>query len=162
SLMLWVDAHEARAGGTRLQRLQTPLLLLLELAALVLLVGAAADPHVRTTQGTRPLVVVLDDSFSMLAGADSAPSHGHKALLDELRARPPYSVRFILAGERPQVLGEAVRSAGEADRLLAGWRCLAPASRLEEALALAGEVGGELALLLVVTDRAPPEGAVAD
>src|SRR4051812_19591336 len=71
SLMLWADAREARAGGTRLHRLQTPLLFLLELAAVGLLVLAAADPQVRTRQGARPLVVVLDDSFSMLAGGDA-------------------------------------------------------------------------------------------
>jgi hypothetical protein len=30
SLMLWVDARRSREGGTRVRRLQTPLLLLLE------------------------------------------------------------------------------------------------------------------------------------
>src|SRR5947207_8829176 len=65
SLMLWLDAREARQGGTRLRRLQTPLLFLLELAVLVLLALAATDPQVRASEGTRPLIVVLDDSYSM-------------------------------------------------------------------------------------------------
>src|SRR5258708_39364900 len=73
SLMLWVDAREARAGGTRLRRLQTPLLFLLELLVILLLVFSASDPQMRLTQGTRPLVVVLDDSFSMLAGGQASP-----------------------------------------------------------------------------------------
>jgi hypothetical protein len=163
SLMLWVDAREARAGGTRLHRLQTPLLFLLELAAILLLVFAAADPQVRATQGTRPLVVVLDDSFSMRAGGEDSPrGRALVALREELRARPPYSIRFVLAGERPQVLGEPVKTLREAERLLAGWTCGAPTSRLEQALTLAADVGGELALLLVVTDRAPAEGTVAE
>src|SRR5271170_7449537 len=86
SLMLWVDARAARDGGTRLRRLQTPLLFLLELLALLLLVFSASDPQMRLTQGTRPLVVVLDDSFSMLAGGEKSPRDlSLKALDEELR-----------------------------------------------------------------------------
>jgi hypothetical protein len=163
SLMLWLDDRPPREGGTRVRRLQTPLLFLLELLAVVLMVLTAADPQVRAGQGVRPLVVVLDDSFSMLAGgADSPRAKGEQALRDELRRRMPYSVRFVLAGERPQVLGEQVRSAGEALDLLDGWRCRAPSSALAEALALGADLGGELALLLVVTDGAPEPGVVPE
>src|SRR5438270_1262579 len=73
SLMLWREAREAREGGTRVRRLFLPLVFFLELVALALLALAAADPQVRMTQGTRPLVVVLDDSFSMTAGGDDSP-----------------------------------------------------------------------------------------
>lgn len=156
SLMLWVDVRQSREGGTRVRRLQTPLLLFLELLAVALLSLAAAGPHVRTTEAALPLVVVLDDSFSMLAGEpDSARSRAAKALEEELHRRPPYSVRFVLAGERPQTLGEAVRTAPEALAQLDGWACRAPAARLEEAAALAAEVGGEWARVLVLTDHAP-------
>src|SRR5262245_49910249 len=68
SLMLWADLTEVRAGGLRIQRLQTPLLFLLELLALVFLTAAAAGPRLPIAAGQRPLVVVLDDSYSMLAG----------------------------------------------------------------------------------------------
>jgi hypothetical protein len=163
SLMLWLDPREPRQGGTRLRRLQTPLLFLLELLAILFLVLAAADPQVRASQGARPLVVVLDDSFSMLAGGnDSAREQGIRALRAELRRHTPYSIRFILAGEAPQLLGEPVRAAGEALDLLDGWRCRAPASCLQESLTLAAELGGELALLLVVTDRGPPPNVVPE
>jgi hypothetical protein len=163
SLMLWEDPREARAGGTRIRRLQTPLLFLLELAAIVLLVLAATEPQVRARQGARPLVVVLDDSFSMLAGgADSPRALAVEALRPELRRLAPYSIRFILAGERPQALSEPVHTAAEALALLEGWRCRAPASCLEESLTLAAEVGGELALLLVLSDREPGKGAVPE
>ncbi len=156
SLMLWVDVRQSREGGTRVRRLQTPLLLFLELLAVVLLSLAAAGPHVRTAEAALPLVVVLDDSFSMLAGEpDSGRNRAAKALEEELRRLPPYSVRFVLAGERPQTLGEAVRTAPEALAQLDGWSCRAPAARLEEAAALAAEVGGEWARVLVLTDHAP-------
>src|SRR5262245_20727737 len=70
SLMLWREAREAREGGTKVRRLHTPLLFFVEILAIVLLSLAAADPQVRMSQSTRPLVVVLDDSFSMNAGGD--------------------------------------------------------------------------------------------
>jgi hypothetical protein len=157
SLMLWLDTREAREGGRRLRRLQTPLLLMLELLAILLLVFAASDPQMRLTTGTRPLVVVLDDSFSMLAGGgDSSPrERARKALAEELRRQNPYSTRLVLAGDRPQVLGEASRSPRQALALLDGWRCKAPSARLDEAVALASELGGELGLVLVLTDNAP-------
>jgi hypothetical protein len=163
SLMLWADTSESRTGGTRLDRMQAPLLLLLEVIAAVLLTLTAADPQVRTAQGARPLVVVLDDSFSMRAGGhDSARDRAAQAIEEELRRSLPYSTRFVLAGERPQVLGEPVHTAAEAADQLSGWTCKAPAARLDEAITLAAELGGELALLLVVTDHEPARGTVPD
>jgi hypothetical protein len=157
SLMLWLDPKAPREGGSRIDRLQLPLLFFLELAALVLLLLAAADPQVQSAQRSRPLVVVLDDSFSMRAGgADSPRSRASRALEDELHRSPRYSVRFVLAGERPQILGEPVRTVGEALTALEGWHCRAPTARLDQAVVLASELGGELALILVLTDQMPP------
>jgi hypothetical protein len=156
SLMLWVDAREPREGGTRRHRLQTPPLFFLELLALLLLILAAAGPLVQRAQSARPWVVVLDDSYSMLAGgAESARNRGAAAIDEEVRRHAPASVRFLLAGERPQMLGEPVRTVREAAAVLQGWKCRAPTARLDEALALASELGGDWALLLVVTDHRP-------
>jgi hypothetical protein len=156
SLMLWLDPNQSRAGGTRLHKLQTPLLFFLELLALVLLVLAAAGPHVRAAQRARPLVVVLDDSFSMLAGGqDSARSRAVAAIAEEVRHGGRPAVRFVLAGDRPVTLGEPVHSEGQATDLLKEWKCRSSTARLAEAVSLASELGGEWALLLVVTDHAP-------
>jgi hypothetical protein len=156
SLMLWIDPSESRSGGPRVRRLQTPWLLLLELLAVLLLVLAAADPYLPGMSGSRPIVVVLDDSFSMLAGgADSPRQRAAKALIEEIRRRNPYTTRLVLAGERPQALGDAVHTPAEVAGLLDGWRCQGAAADLDAAVALAGELGGEYALLLVVTDREP-------
>lgn len=163
SLMLWRDAREAREGGVRLRTLQTPLLFLLELLALLALIFAASEPMVRVSATARPVVVVLDDSFSMLAGGDDSPRRrAEAALRKEFTTRPPFSLRFVLAGERPQVLGDGARYLSDAYGQLDGWRCTSPTARLEPALALAGEIGGELALLMVVTDRAPAKDAIPD
>jgi hypothetical protein len=156
SLILWRDPTLTRDGGTRIERLQTPLLFFLELLALALLALAAAGPHVLGARGARPLVVVLDDSFSMQAGGKDSPrARAVAALAEELRARPRYSIRFLLAGERAEVLGEPARSASEALLTLEQWKCRASQARLDEAVSLAMELGSEWALVLVLTDHEP-------
>ncbi len=79
-----------------------------------------------------------------------------RALEEELKRRPRPSVRFLLAGDGTQALGEAAHTTAEALDRLHEWRCRAATSRLEEVLAFAGELGGELPLLLVLTDRESP------
>jgi hypothetical protein len=158
SLMLWVDTREARDGGQKLRRLQTPLLFLLELLAILLLALAAAEPQFRMATSSRPLIVILDDSYSMLAGGEKSPRKlAEAALLEQLERQPPYSIRFILAGEQARLLGETARSAREVAPMLKGWKCKSPQAKIGEALALAGELGGELSLLLVLTDHKPAQ-----
>jgi hypothetical protein len=154
SLLLWRDPRDPRMGGTRIHRLQTPLLLFLELVAILLLVLAAAEPRVPLRSATHPLVVILDDSFSMRAGGSSR-QRARAALEQELREHPHASYRFVLAGDSPVLLGETVYSVPEALHLLDGWPCQAPAAHLQEALTLGAELGGPLCRLLVLTDHAP-------
>lgn len=157
SLMLWLDAQESQLGGTRIDRLRTPLLFFLELLALTLLILAAGDPHLPLRESVRPMIVVLDDSYSMQAGGEHSPrSQAVQALEEALRHRPRPWVRFLLAGDSTQALGETAHTTPEALDRLREWRCRAVTSRLEETLSFAGELGGELPLLLVVTDREPP------
>ncbi len=157
SLMLWIEPRESPLGGTRIDRLRTPLLFFLELLMLALLVLAAAEPRLPLRERVRPLIVVLDDSFSMRAGDPNSPRHQAMAALEaELKRQPRPTVRFLLAGDRTQALGEPAHSTVEALDRLREWHCRGAVSRLEEALAFAGELGGELPLLLVLTDREPP------
>ena len=165
SLMLWVDQQQARQGGLHVERLQTPLLFFLELLAIVLLTLAVAAPIIRTTQGAIPLMVVLDDSFSMLAGGDDTPRNRAIAALEEELtphrfnpfANRRYAVRYVLAGTEPQVLNEAARNADEAIAQLEAWRCLSPSADLGAAINLAAELGGQKTLILVLTDEPPPQ-----
>lgn len=156
SLMLWLHQSEAQASGLRMRKLETPLLFFLEIAALILLALAATGPRVDTGQGRWPLVVVLDDSFSMLAGGDeSAQRLAQTAFERELHWGESHPIRFILAGESAVALGDTVWSWNEAQAALEGWRCRAAAGRLPEAAALASELGGEKARILVVSDHGP-------
>ncbi|MGH9768189.1 MAG: BatA domain-containing protein [Blastocatellia bacterium] len=163
SLMLWLDERQVWQGGHRIYRLQTPLLFFLELLTILSLVMAAAGPMMRAGESGRPLVVVLDDSFSMLAGASrdnmagSARDRAIRAIESELKSNRYEPVRFALAGESPQLLGEATNDTGQAARLLQNWKCGAPVAKLEEAVAFAFELGGSRARVLAVTDHAPQQ-----
>ncbi len=165
SLMLWANQQQARQGGLRVERLHTPLLFFLELLAIILLAIAAAAPIIRTMRGAMPLTVVLDDSFSMLAGVGETPqSRAIAALEEELApqrfnplANRRYAVRYVLAGTEPQVLKEPARTADEAIAQLDAWQCFSPSADLDAAVNFAAELGGEKALILVLTDEPPPQ-----
>ena len=163
SLMLWVNQKQAREGGLRVERLQIPLLFLLEFLALIFLALAVAEPIIRTSKSQIPLIVVLDDSFSMLAGAEDSPKSRSISALEELLTpdgfnplvKPRYGVRYVLAGTEPQLLNEEAKSAGEAIAELERWRCLSPSADLEAAISFAAALGDSKALMLVVTDERP-------
>lgn len=161
SLMLWQFAVLSREGGAKVNKLQLPLVFFLELLALALLVTAATGPRWQLPAHARPLVVILDDSASMLAsgnatGADSPRAKSATALDDLLKSRKFLSIRLVLAGPKPRVLGSAVTTAPEVRELLAQWTCQAPDAALDAAVALANDLGGPQSQLLVLTDHASP------
>ncbi len=163
SLMLWENQRQVREGGRRLSRIQTPWLFFLELAVLALLALAAAGPMLLSRQSTRPLVVVLDDSYSMLAGPDQTPrQRAFDALLKEFRSDSAYTLRFVLAGSSPNVLGRPVHAESEVRSLLDQWTCRAPAADLPKAVALASEIAGPAGRLLVLSDHLAPDGLRTD
>ena len=165
TLMLWVNQQQARQGGLRVERFQTPLLFFLELLTIILLTLAIAAPIIQATQGAIPIIVVLDDSYSMLAGANETPrSRAIAALKERIAgqsfnplANHRYAVHYVLAGTTPQVLNEGARNADEAITQLEAWRCLAPSANVETAINLATEIGGAKTLILVLTDKPPPQ-----
>lgn len=165
SLMLWQFAVLSREGGAKVNKLQLPLVFFLELLALALLVTAATGPRWQLPAHARPLVVILDDSASMLASDGAAvnaaspnsPRAKAAAALDDLlKSRKFLSIRLVLAGPKPRVLGSAVTTATEVREALAQWTCQAPDAALDAAVALANDLGGPQSQLLVLTDHASP------
>ncbi len=159
SLLLWREAPQSRSSGRRVERFEASRLLPLELLILALLVGAAAGPQLPSKDSRRPLVVVLDDSFSMLAGGDQSPRDvAAAALLRELGSDRHGAVTLVAAGPRPQVLGAGTpAAAGEVAGRLELWRPSAPSANLEAAIALAFDLGGGRSRILVLSDHQPPE-----
>lgn len=159
SLMLWRFRVQSKEGGAKIHRLQLPLLFFLELLTLLLLVVAATGPHWRLARSTRPLIVVLDDSFSMRAvsGGASAQARAKEALQKLFSFQPPPSTRLIVAGKEPQLLGAPARNWNEVNNLLKQWTCWSPDSAINAAVTRASELGKEQANILVLTDHAPPQ-----
>jgi hypothetical protein len=153
SLMLWTFPTRPKHGGRMIQRIQIPLLFFLELLAILLIVLAAAGPRIRT-RAARQMVVVLDDSFSMLANGGRSPRDQAEAELLDILQRDDYVVHLFKAGSDVEILGKGIRSREHLKTLLKQWPCLSPAGQLEKAVTLANEMcpGGRI---LVLTDHAP-------
>jgi hypothetical protein len=164
SLLLWRFRVQSKEGGAKVHRLQLPLLFFLELLALMLLVVAATGPHWKLAQSTRPLIVVLDDSFSMRAvsGGTSAQMRALEALRKLYRFQPPPSTRLILAGKEPQLLGASARNWSDVSKLLGQWTCWSPESAIDESITRATELGKQQANILVLTDHAPADSKISN
>ena len=161
SLMFWVDQRRTTEGGLIVDRLQTPILFFLELLALILITLAAAGPLVRAGSPTTHLVIVLDNSFSMLAGGENSPrSKGQKAIVSELNSDLYSSIHMVLAGEKPQLVGEAI-AGQDPGSLLANWRCFSPRANIDDAAAFAFTLAGDRGRVLVVTDH-PPQSEITE
>lgn len=161
SLMLWADHRAPREGGARIQKLQTPLLFLLELLAIAMLVIAAAGPRWLSSRADAPLMVILDDSFSMQAqnmdDGRTSRDRALEALRDELGRQSPINARFVLAGAQPQVIGQTIRNMTDAEAALRLWRCESTTASIDKAITFASQLGGADSRLLVLTDRDAPE-----
>ena len=160
SLFLWVDHHRAQQGGRRIEHLQLPLLILLELLVFALLALAAAGPSIRGTQLGRPLVLVLDASYSMTAalpGEKSPREQAETAMNEFFDSRATWPIQFVTAGAQPEVFGRRVRTPAEAKDVLRQWRCDAPNDSVMQAITFAATVAPADARILVLTDKAPPE-----
>jgi len=164
SLVLWRFRVQAKSGGAKIHRLQLPLLFFLELLALVLLVTAATGPHWKLPQSARPLIVVLDDSFSMRAVRDkvSAQARAKDFLKELFRRQPPPSTRLILAGTEPRSLGSTAKSWRDVDELLPQWKCWSPGAAIDSAITLAVELGKQQANILVLTDHKPADEKISN
>jgi hypothetical protein len=159
SLLLWHFQVQSKAGGAKVHRLQLPLLFFLELLTLLLLVLAATGPHIKLPASTRPLIVVLDDSFSMRAEREnvSAQKRAQNFLEKLFRQSPPPATRLILAGKDARSLGTTAKNWREVETVLTQWQCQSPASALDAAITLATELGKQQANILVLTDHQPAE-----
>jgi len=164
SLVLWRFHVQAKEGGAKVHRPHLPLIFFLELLALALLVIAAAGPQWKLPQSTRPLIVVLDDSFSMRAVGDgiSAQTRAREFLNKLFRRQPPPLTRLILAGTEPRLLGAPARSWPEVNRWLPQWTCQAPGAAIDSAITLATELGKQQANILVLTDHRPAEANISN
>ncbi len=156
TLMFFAAVKVPAEGGRKVTLPQTPLILLVELLILTLVVLAAADPRAIIGEEFMPLVVILDDSFSMTAGGESNPKSRAMRFLDRnVFAEKIYRISIIRAGNRPEFIGRRDMLPKEASLLIENWRCNSPLADLDEAVKLAGESFNPGTRILVITDSAP-------
>ena len=141
--------------------MQTPLTFFLELLAIAMLVAGGGRARVLKREVVRPLVVVLDDSYSMLARLSRRRSATRRA---SERPRPCGDELARRQLRRPDSSWPAPSRGCWASRCarrnrpatyLAQWTCQSPWADLPRAMALAAEVGGPAARILVLSDHAP-------
>lgn len=162
SLLLWRFHVQSKSGGAKVHRLQLPLLFFLELLVLALLVTAAAGPQWKLPQSARPLIVVLDDSFSMRAVSDGVSAQTRaKQFLEILFRQPSPSTQLILAGTEPRSLGSIAKNWRDVDELLSQWKCWSPNAAIDSAITLAAELGKQQANILVLTDHKPDDEKIS-
>ena len=156
-IFLWQHALRSREGGTVIRRMRSSRLFILELLALAALVLAAADPRIPMRTANRSVVVILDNSASMLAGktGERPRDKALPAIRKIIRSGKFKSVSFMLAGRQPNLLDIGDSSYGQDSALLQQWSCLETASDLEAAISMAAELSGRQSQLLVITDRKP-------
>jgi hypothetical protein len=157
-LFLWTAAHEVPDGGRRVDRLPWTLSLLLECLAALALALIIAGATFASSARSEHLVVLLDDSASMMAGepGESPRARAVRRVRDEIeRLGPRGRITIVRSGERPALIVGPAAFGAEADTALGIWRPEARQHSLSEGLRLARELSGGSASVLVLTDRVP-------
>ncbi len=160
ALFLWEAALRRHGGGHKLSRLESSLLMFLELLCVCLLGFALASPGCRRTESMHRLVFVLDDSMSMSAenpsDGKSSRDRACEEIMSLLSKYQPFSASFIISGETPRTLASAVTGLREADLLLSRWRPGKLSHDLAPAIDFAFQISGECPCVYLATDQAPP------
>lgn len=133
SLLLWIDERTTDTGGRVWQKIRTPLVFFVELLVLLLLVLAAVNP-LWPRDGKLPIVVVLDNSYSMRAShsVDGSGDQDETAQTSKDLAREKLAslleddslnAQVVLAGRHPVLLSQRFNSAESLDQLEPYWQC---------------------------------------
>lgn len=162
SLLLWENQKKSVKSGAGLKRLPLPLTFFIEALILALLAVAATGPFILNDEKIPPLIVILDDSFSMLADNNPSPREAaEKKLLHILDYGPSRPVTLILAGNTPKLLGEGEAGSGRLKPLLEKWRCREVSADIPGALLFARRTFGGKHDILILTDHKPPQSGLA-
>lgn len=157
-LFLWGVPNRESAGG---RKVENPLLgrrFLFDMLAAVLLGLTLAGPAWRTGRDL-PLVLVMDNSFSMRARGSDGEARTLGEELIAAASRKGVESAVVLAGDTPRVLrAPGVATRGETVELLRSYRPAAESADIVAAVLLARKLYGEPLDIHVVTNR--EDGAV--
>ncbi|MCK5845587.1 MAG: VWA domain-containing protein [Victivallales bacterium] len=155
TLLLWESHTSKTPRGWSLRKTPMPPTFWVEAMILILLAVAAAGPRI-TRKTESAAVLILDDSYSMRASADDAPSArtaGERKIRELRESRPNSRFNFILSGSKPANLG--VLTENDLKTMFDHWICDAPSADLSAAIALGRELAGQAGRIFVITDHPP-------
>lgn len=157
TLMFWSTVKIPAEGGRKKTTLQTPVILLIELLILIFFVLAAANPRAVVGEKLVPVVVVLDDSFSMMAGTSQTPRKEAENFLNaNIFGHDFLRISLVRAGLHPELIGRTDMSGAEAKKQLENWRCNSAGADLNAAISHAHDLFSPTTRLVVVTDAIAP------
>ena len=159
ALFLWESPGFSLSSGRKISRLESSLLLLLELLMVSLLVIAASAPGCFRKKGLTTLTVLLDDSASMAATSPGRPSPRDKAaefMLKHLEDNSPFLCTLVLSGNSPAVLSSSSSNLRDIREALKLWKPAKPFHDPAPGIRLARQISGESSNVLFLTDH-PPE-----
>ena len=156
-LFLWGPVRQTPEGGGRITKLPITRSLILECLAALALALILAGARISPAGVSQHLVVLLDDSASMAAGApgDSARDRAVRRIVAELgRLRSGARITLIRSGDRPAILAGPASYTVEAQPALDAWLPEAPHHSMALGVRLARELAGRTGTLLVMSDMA--------
>jgi hypothetical protein len=158
-LFLWQLARERPEGGGKITTLPVTTSLILECLAALALALILAGARCTSTNVSRHLVVLVDDSLSMTAvngRGESARDRSVRRVLSEIdRLGSRGRITLVRSGERPSVFAGPALVATEARSIIESWTPQAPDHSFALGLRLARELAGETGTLMVLSDGTP-------
>lgn len=153
SLMFFSRIRVPAEGGRRLTTPQMPLILLIELLIVTLLVLAAANPRAISGEKLIPVVLILDDSFSMQVNEPVSPRAAAISYLEKnFFSRDLFRITIVRAGRQPEIIGRHDMAGNEARQLMKDWRCAAATADIHTAVRYVSESLPAGVKIYVVTD----------
>jgi Mg-chelatase subunit ChlD len=158
STFLWLAALHDLEAQRPWRRVPPSLLLLLQLAALLALIGAIARPYVTTTQSTGTFTIALLDASASMQATDVKPSRFDVArgrisqMIEALE--PAEQLGIVSLDDQPHVIAQPSSDQPLLKRQLGGAQPTALAANLPAALSVAGSLaeGHADAQIVVVGD----------
>lgn len=161
-LHLWSVETRQSLPGRRREKLPVSTSLILECLAATLLALLLAGPRIGEANRVPHLIVVLDDSASMLARRDDGGRRStvRDAAIREISQRVERAGRgavlsIVTSGVRPAMLIGPAASWDDAQRALAAWEPRSPRHAFEPAWDLALQLADDKTSVLFLTDAIP-------
>ena len=158
-LFLYGQPTQVPASGRTRSRLRRTLSLCCELLAVIACAWYLSDPHVADRDQARHLVLVLDSRLRMQARdahGMSAESRARTAALEVIATlQRDDRVTLIASGTPPRLLAGPAARPTAVRAALDAWRADRSWHELDDAIALAIELGGSGAQISTVSDRIP-------